>query len=402
MPSILQLRSIDYDDIAETLFFGGTSLTARTAESFETSMGDFTVTFTGTGFAYAADGTLSAGELEEYRVHEGGVAIGNQLVIVSSNFILLDATEFSTAMALFSDGQTDAAVELVTDSWLAEFFSHSNASGGRLFGYQGNESLSGGGGRDFIYGLAGNDSISLGVGNDRGFGGLGTDRIFGFDGEDFAAGGPGMDFLHGGDGDDRLFGGQGVDTLNGDRGSDRLSGQDGDDFLSGDNGDDFLFGGAGDDDLRGDDGFDTLRGGTGNDDLEGGRRDDRLFGGQGDDTLKGESGHDYLFGGRGDDSLDGGRGADILESGAGNDQLTGGFGEDSFVIRENTGAVVEILDFFAGTDTLDLTAFNFSDEAALSAAADQVGRDLVFDLGDGQVLTIVRRSLDDVMDDILF
>ena len=67
----------------------------------------------------------------------------------------------------------------------------------RLYGDDGNDSISGGEGNDRIYGGAGNDTIIGGVGNDRLYGDDGDDRLDGQDGNDAVIGGLGADTLIG-------------------------------------------------------------------------------------------------------------------------------------------------------------------------------------------------------------
>jgi Ca2+-binding RTX toxin-like protein len=92
---------------------------------------------------------------------------------------------------------------------------------------------------------------------------------------------------NGTNGNDTLTGNAGNDFLNGRRGNDSLIGNAGNDILIGGNGKDFLVGSAGDDLLNGDNGTDTLRGGLGNDTLTGGNRQDIFVfaSGEGIDTI---------------------------------------------------------------------------------------------------------------------
>jgi Ca2+-binding RTX toxin-like protein len=85
------------------------------------------------------------------------------------------------------------------------------------------------------------------------------------DGDDSLFGVGGNDWLDAGEGNDYLFGMDGGDNLFGVGGNDWLDAGDGNDILFGMNGDDTLFGGAGDDLITGGAGFDTLFGGVGND-----------------------------------------------------------------------------------------------------------------------------------------
>ena len=81
--------------------------------------------------------------------------------------------------------------------------------------------------------------------------------FWGYDGNDTLGGGAGIDFLFGNDGRDLLIGNGGNDYLHGGNGRDTLLGGDGRDELHGGNGDDVLVGGAGNDVLRGGDGEDV-------------------------------------------------------------------------------------------------------------------------------------------------
>lgn len=140
--------------------------------------------------------------------------------------------------------------------------------------------------------------------------------LFGFGGDDTITGGAGADFIDGGAGADTVFGGDGNDTIN---------------FGSGD---DSGTGAAGDDSLDGGDGNDTITGGAGNDTLIGGSGDDSLFGATQADTLSGGDGNDTLDGGLGADFLSGGADSDTfrLTDSFGNDVIVGG---DTFTTGAN-------------------------------------------------------------------
>ncbi len=112
--------------------------------------------------------------------------------------------------------------------------------------------------------------------------------------------------LIGGEGNDTLIGAKGNDFLSGDAGNDTLIGNNGDDSLSGGEGNDVLIGGSGDDQVSGDEGHDELHGNAGHDALVGGLGNDLLFGGGGRDLAIGGEGRDRLFGQGDDDILIGG------------------------------------------------------------------------------------------------
>ncbi len=402
MPSILQLQRMAYRDIADSLFLGGTSITPVSDNEFRTQLGAITIVFSGTGFAYDAANTLTAGTLDEYRVYSGAVAIANQQVIVSSNFDLLDFAELNAAFNLFDSGNWRAASQLVTASWTAEYFSHTNYSGGPLYGYQGGDGLNGGVADDIIFGRAGDDGITLNGGDDFGYGGLGNDRIYGRDGRDWLFGGSGNDILYGDDGSDTLEGGSGNDSLYGGRDNDVLLGGWGADYLAGDRGDDTLRGNGSYDTLHGGTGNDWLFGGADNDTLYGENNDDRLIGGHGDDSLFGGAGNDVLIGGSGDDDMRGGGGQDRLVSTGGDDRLSGGTDTDTFVIRASAGSQTRIVDFQDNIDRLVLRDYGFANAAAaIAAATDTVDGHVRFDLGGGQVLLVTDITVTQLSDDIL-
>ena len=172
----------------------------------------------------------------------------------------------------------------------------------------------------------------------------GADRLFGTDGNDTITaladgdevfGGAGDDAVDGGSESDRRFGGAGNDTINGGSEADRLAGNEGDDVLIGGSGDDKLFAGAG---------SDILAGGSGK---------DRLFGDEDRDILIGDSGNDFLAGEAGNDVLMGVTGRDVLVGGEGADLFVFGVGDGNDLIR----------DFEVGVDKIGLVdgELTFSD-----------------------------------------
>ncbi|MBB94223.1 MAG: hypothetical protein CML68_06445 [Rhodobacteraceae bacterium] len=92
-------------------------------------------------------------------------------------------------------------------------------------------------------------------------------------------------------------------------------------------------------------------------------------------TLVGTAGNDVLTGGAGDDILVGGQGAD---------QLRGGDGADVFVFDMGDGALDKVMDFQAGTDTLDLSGWT------MLRSADQIGFTV---LSNGIQLTYAEETL---------
>jgi Ca2+-binding RTX toxin-like protein len=142
-------------------------------------------------------------------------------------------------------------------------------------------------------------------------------RLSGLGGDDTMYGSDGADTLNGDAGKDAMYGGSGNDILSGGLGNDAMFGDDGNDTLNGDAGDDYLVGGAGNNVLFGGQGNDRLYG----EGVNSGRKDSStLLGGEGNDDLQCDFGSDLLQGDEGDDTLNGGGGnSDTLIGGAGSD-----------------------------------------------------------------------------------
>ncbi len=263
-----------------------------------------------------------------------------------------------------------------------------NTGADTLTGNGGADTLNGGDGDDLAWGNIGNDTLYGGLGHDRLHGGYGNDRLEGGLGADRLCGDNGMDKLFGGYGNDRLWGGNGADTLYGNRGTDRLFGG---------NGNDRLWGGGFHDILKGGLGRDKLFGGSGNDKLWGGGFHDALRGGTGQDMLSGGYGNDRLWGGTGQDTLRGDHGADTLDGGSGDDTLWGGAGADTFQFIGNAGADL-LRDFQDNIDRLVVEGFG-AIEQVLDCATEADG-DVVFDFGNGNMITVENMTLVALENDI--
>jgi Ca2+-binding RTX toxin-like protein len=294
----------------------------------------------------------------------------------------------------------------------------------------GNDSLTGNAGANEIHAMRGNDSVLGGGGDDRLYGGAGIDRLLGETGDDRLEGGDGADNLGGGAGKDRLHGGNGADKLYGNADDDVLYGEAGNDQIFGGLGHDLVYGGIGNDTISeatgdgndvvragegrdlvtlgsGDDRFDDelQTGLAGSDTVFGGTGNDTLAGGGGNDSLLGDAGADIISGGVGNDVLSGGAGLDTINGGLGNDVLTGGLDADTFVFTAGSGAD-RVADFRDNIDTLcfDDTLWGetaLSTAQAVTSFAKVVGRSVVFDFGDGDLVTLTGvRSLAILHDDI--
>ena len=160
-------------------------------------------------------------------------------------------------------------------------------------------------------------------------------KIWGGDGNDTLSGGPLADTMYGGEDEDELYGYGDNDLLYG--------GYGGMDTVEGGNGADTLYGGDGgaggwtegeSDTLRGDEGNDVLRGEGGGDDMDGGADNDALYGGSGGDSLTGGTGNDYLSGEGDNDSFwaeDASIYVDSLLGGSGSDQAINFDAQDTFL-----------------------------------------------------------------------
>ncbi|WP_298241353.1 VCBS domain-containing protein [uncultured Bradyrhizobium sp.] len=121
-------------------------------------------------------------------------------------------------------------------------------------------------------------------------------------------------------------------------------------------------------------GHDTITGGVTN-----------VSGSNFDDTITGSAGNDQLFGNSGND---------LLSGGAGNDALNGGTGADTFVYAAG-GGTDTIVDFLqANADKIDLTGIpGVSTLADIQAIATQQGPNTVIDFGNGDTLTLLNVTL---------
>jgi Ca2+-binding RTX toxin-like protein len=71
----------------------------------------------------------------------------------------------------------------------------------------GDDSVTGGGGRNFLFGQSGNDTVNGGSKGDAIVGGSGMDKVNGNDGNDIVIGGPNNDSVNGGNGEDIVIAG---------------------------------------------------------------------------------------------------------------------------------------------------------------------------------------------------
>lgn len=223
--------------------------------------------------------------------------------------------------------------------------------------------------------------------------------IYGFLGNDLLTGRAGADLLNGGVGDDSISGGGGNDTIVPEDwasiGNDTVDGGTGIDTI-----DYFATAGAVTVNLSLTTAQNTVSGGIDTiinvenvsgslyaDTLTGNGLANSLFGWTGNDILSGAGGNDALDGFAGADKLFGGAGSDVLSGGVTGlateaDQLTGGAGADVFVFTDATWSTAtgtdQILDFTASQgDKIDihglaLLAANFIGAADFTGVAGQI------------------------------
>ena len=222
---------------------------------------------------------------------------------------------------------------------------------------------------EVIIGTAGNDKID-------GKGGY-YDALFGDDGNDTITGGGGSDWLRGGDGNDVMNGAGGNDRLRGETGNDMLNGGDGIDradyrLADGDVNVDLNLG------IASDDGHGTIDTLIAIENVRGGDFDDRITGNAGANVLEGREGTDVLTGAGGNDTLNGAEDADTFRFNS--------FGEGNDVIEDWNGAE-DILSF---RDLLDIGAPGILDDlqAAIAGINDGgSGEDVVVTFDNGSTLT---------------
>lgn len=276
----------------------------------------------------------------------------------------------------------------------------------RIEGTDGADRLLGGVGNDQINGFSGNDRILGGGGNDRLFGDGGRDEIDGGAGKDVISDGDGNDTVNGGGGNDTFRLGTGSDTLNGGKGKDTLivdlenSVADDAYTLNIDLGRGTLFAeefpNNNNDTLRNIENLDVRKtgidvnafGDRGRNNISTDRGNDEVSGRAGNDRISTGNGRDLLDGGDGNDKLNGGGQADTLIGGAGNDVMRGGGGNDTFVFRDGEPGNDRILDFEAGSDSLDF------DAGRRSVSVEIDGNDTVLTYDDGaSTVTLVGVTL---------
>ena len=346
----------------------------------------------------------------------------SQILTVSDRYSDLVAGNGIEAI-VFSDGQawTLGDIRAKTMVW------GNNRDDAGLLGTGYSDNLDGRGGDDILRGLGGSDMLTGGAGADLLDGGEGSDTASYRESSRPVRVNLGLQTAQtgfsAGDETGDVF--RGIEHVEGSHFDDEFSGDSGANELHGLGGDDLLIGSAGRDRLFGGDGNDLLRGGMGGDFHDGGDGMDRasyvnatarvivdlaqpslntgfaegdrfvsveqVYGSDHSDRLYGDNADNWLFGADGDDDLHGRVGDDILSGGDGADMFHFEAGWD----RD------QIVDFEIGADILVFSAFGLISVQGAFDHASQSGRDVVFDFGDGDVLSIRGVTIADLADLVL-
>lgn len=174
-------------------------------------------------------------------------------------------------------------------------------------------------------------------------------NLYGYTGNDTLTGSDARDTIEAGAGNDIVYGSAGSDSFNGDTGTDTISYAN----VSGSVNLSFTSASATD----GEGGTDTL---AGFEVAIGSAQDDTLIGSGNAETLIGGASNDSLQGVGGNDVLEGGLGTDYLYGGSGLDTMTGGGGNDTFYYNNEFDGEDVIKDFVSGADQFYLCDTGFS------------------------------------------
>ncbi len=390
----------------------------------------------------AAAGNYGRDVYTDFSVAEDRLDLGGIASMTSRDALNAAAVQVGPDVVITIDPTSSITLRNLTLAQLAA----ANVTFAPFNGTPGNDTLNGSSGNDFIVGLGGDDLLNGNAGNDTLIGSDGNDTLDGGEGNDSLNGDLGNDILSGGLGQDSLHGGVGNDTLTGGSESDYFNMRDGGqdvvtDLGVGDTLDLSSFpsmtsraalaaasvqagpnvvittgitssitlqgftlaqlalanvilaplnGTNGNDVLNGTDSGEVINGLGGDDNINGLAGGDSIFGGDGNDTLNGGADGDYVSGGNGNDILVGEVGFDTLEGGPGDDSLTGGADTDFFRMQSGRDTITD----FAG-DVLELGSIpTMTSRAALMAAAQQAGTDVVITVGPNDVITLANFTLE--------
>lgn len=226
-------------------------------------------------------------------------------------------------------------------------------------------------GDDKIHGTSGSNTIKTYGGDDRVYAGKGTDRVELGSGNDYVRVGGGKEYFDGGSGKDYISYYDSKGGIRIDLEADSVSGS-----------------WAVNDTIKN---FESASGSkTGADTMLGTSGSNTLKSYGGNDKLYGRSGDDKLYGGDGEDRFDGGAGTDLLYGGADADTFHFDHGEDHDIIK----------DFENNVDVIQLDNFGFASKDEAFSFATQSGEDVVFDFGDGDMLTVENATIGQLQNDL--
>ncbi len=284
------------------------------------------------------------------------------------------------------------------------------------------ENILSGSKNDTLIGDKYDNSFVASKGNDKLYGGKGDDFLRGDKGNDLYSGGKGKDTVvftgkrditvdlnkngtqNTGEGKDKF---SKIENITTDRGDDRLTGNKYDNVFDAGRGNDTVNGSRGNDTIIfSDDNKVTLNLGRSGTQNTGYGKDkikniENVISGDGRDKLTGSRADNSLDSGGGNDRLDGGKGDDTLAGGTGKDVLKGGSGEDVFRFFSGDGND-RILDFKDNVDTLVIKGYtNITSPSYALYYASEINGDVVFDLGNGDTLTVKNITESQLLNDLI-
>lgn len=213
-------KLVNYRAFIDNTGFYNVNLLSSSATSIVVENPDTFVqtTLTGTGFAFDATGTPTAGTVTGASFEENGL----QATITGATW---DLVALDTALSAVTPTDT-SAYDAFYDMQRLKIDASAGENGIVA-------DLSSRTKKLVFVGSNDGDVVTSGSANDKLSGGKGGDMIDGGAGADFIAGGRGGDLLAGGGGQDKIHGGQGRDMISGGGGRDTISGGFGNDILEG-------------------------------------------------------------------------------------------------------------------------------------------------------------------------
>ncbi len=153
--------------------------------------------------------------------------------------------------------------------------------------------------------------------------------------------------------------------------------------------------------------IENAKGGAASDTLIGNATRNVLLGNGGGDTLLGKNGRDILRGGGGNDTIKGGNGNDAIKGGTGSDTLRGQKGNDTIFGNAGADTIIfsrnhdndKVRGFDDNLDTLKVTGYG--SKANVMSMASDIDGNVVFDFGNGDMITVFNISVSAIEDDVI-